>query len=134
MKFPDTIYVRNNGGESFRDRYDGEPFEIKPGQAVQLHQGCAELVFGFGQEDKLRCLRRLGWVETNGDLSKGIERLNAFTFHESEKAANDHRARKPTAPADGKVGAEPEGRQTPSGNVPAVNLLDKLATVSHAGA
>lgn len=106
MKFPDTIFVKNHGTETHRDKFDGDGFEIKPGQVVQMHEEAARLCFGFGQEDKLRTLRRLGWVETNGDLSRGLARLNAFSFHESEKAANDHQARKPIAPADGEVAGE----------------------------
>lgn len=106
MKFAETIWIRNNGTVTHTDKFDGDTFEIKPGQVLQLHEEAARLCFGFGKEDKLPTLRRLGWVETSGDMSHGLERLNAFSFHESEKAAHDHQARKPLAPADGMETAE----------------------------
>ena len=129
MKFPETIWVRNNGTEAHRDRYDGEEFEIKPGESLQIHQGCAELCFGFGLDpsQKLPTLRRLGWVETSGDVAAGLARLNAFSFHESAQSAQDHSAPKPTAPAKGKVGVVAGGADAPPASLPPVNLLGKLA-------
>lgn len=125
MKFADTIWVRNNGTEVHRDKFDGDAFEIKPGGVLQIHQAAAELCFGFGQDDKLKTLRRLGWIETSGELARGIERLNAFSFHESERAANDHQARKPFAPADGRVAEEGAGGKPPVPN----NATRQILTV-----
>lgn len=133
MKFQDVLWVRNNGNETFTDKFDGDEFELKPGQVMQIHQGAAELCFGFGREDKLPTLRRRGWALTNTDLAQGLKRLNQFSFHESEKSANDHRIKKPTAPANGASVTETEGALAPSDASP-TNLLAKVAAVAQTAA
>lgn len=135
MKFQDVLWVRNNGNDTFADKFDGDEFELKPGQVLQIHQGCAELCFGFGKDpaDKLPTLRRLGWAHTNVDMVAGLKRLNAFSFHESEKAANDHRIKKATAPPNGASVTETEGASAPSESSP-TNLLAKVAAVAQTAA
>lgn len=133
MKFAETVWVRNNGDFVHKDKFDGDEFELPPNGFVQIHQAAAELCFGFGRENKLPTLRRLGWVETNGDLARGIAKLNVFSFHSSESEAKGHRVRKPIAPADesSEVGA---GAGKPAPDAAPTNLLGKLAAVAQAGA
>lgn len=104
MKKQQTVWVRNNGAEAHRDRYDGEDFEVAPGQSVEMTLECATLCLGFGDEDKSRCLRRLGWAATHQGQDEGKKRLAAFSFHMSESEANAHDPQQPSrsaAPAGG---------------------------------
>ena len=118
MKRQQTVWVRNNGTEKFVDKYDGENFEILPGEAVEMLVECAELCLGFGQEDKTRALRRKGWAFTNIGMKEATAKLEAFSFHMSEKEALEHDPNKAkpaevhsSAPV---VGAAAGGAQAPS--------------------
>lgn len=99
MKRQQTVWVRNNGTERFVDKYDNEDFEILPGQAVEMLVECAELCLGFGQEDKTRALRRKGWAFTNIGMKEALAKLEAFSFHMSEKEALEHGTKQNKAPA-----------------------------------
>lgn len=81
MKRPETVFVRNNGTEPHSDRYDGDDFTIEPGKSVEIFADAARLCFGFGEADKSRAIRRLGWASTSHDQSAAIARLNKFSFH-----------------------------------------------------
>jgi len=76
-----SIIVLNNGSEPFQDRYDGEDFEILPGEETEMLVECATLCLGFGEDDKSRCLRRLGWANTFNSMTEATKRLDTFSFH-----------------------------------------------------
>jgi hypothetical protein len=80
MKRPQTVFVVNNSGQDFRDQFDGEAFLFPADakQAVEIPVEAATLIFGFGEESKLRCLQRLGWAPTSKDTQGAIERLGKF--------------------------------------------------------
>lgn len=139
MKKVDSVFVRNNGSLPFSDRYDGEDFTIEPGQALEMEATCAKLVFGFGEEDKTRAIRRLGWAASTAELPLALERLYSFSFHMTEAetgqtAAVDTARKKteaPTATAAAHVDDdEPVVRQTPQPARAQVNALDKLSRVA----
>lgn len=93
MKKQLTIWVRNNGtakSDTFKDRYDGEDFEIPPGGVLEVPVETATLCLGFGEEDKSRCLRRLGWAISSDRTADGITKLSKFSFHTSEKQALEY--------------------------------------------
>lgn len=136
MKPRNTIWVRNNGQEPMSSRYDGEDFEIEPGEYLEMEIACAELVFGFGDNDKSRAIARLGWSKTHFDMAQAIQRLNTFSFHMSEKEAKGHSS----APVDGPSEDSPSGspekavKQPRAAKTKAVrakprNALEKLASV-----
>lgn len=145
MKRQQTVWVVNHGTEKFVDKYDGESFEIAPGEAVEMLVECAELCLGFGQEDKTRALRRKGWAFTNIGMQEATAKLQSFSFHMSEKEALEHEPNKAPAPAGSAVhssapvvGAAAEGGQPPS--VAGVQKparkpgpLEKLAQANAAG-
>jgi hypothetical protein len=81
MKKLQTVFVRNNGTIPFKDRYDGEEFEIEPGEYTEMLIECAQLCMGFGDEDKTRCIRRLGWAFTQNGMAEALQRLETFSFH-----------------------------------------------------
>jgi hypothetical protein len=81
--------VTNRSTESFRDRYDGVDFEVKPGQSAQIDENAARHFFGLGLEDKTAALVRLGWLTnasndpgTHGSRPHAMARLGAFQFTE----------------------------------------------------
>jgi hypothetical protein len=98
MKRSQTVWVRNNGTETFHDRYDGEDFDIEPGGVCEMLLECAELCLGFGQDDKTRCLRRLGWAFTQNRMPEALARLESFSFHMTEKEALEHDPNKAAKP------------------------------------
>jgi hypothetical protein len=150
----DTIFVKNNGGEIFRDRYNGEDFEISPGAFEEMTIECATLCFGFGEEDKSRCLRRKGWPYMKRDGQAighhgALEQLSKFSFHMTEEEALGHSSNKAakdpggeshsSAPvvggAPGEASASPAGAvQSTGGNVKGAkrNPLEKLAAAQPA--
>src|SRR5262249_21151818 len=86
---------RNNGDFTFKSRYNGEDFEIPPGGIEEMTVECAQLCFGLGEDDKSRCLRRLGWPYMKnkdgsalGELG-AVQMLGRFSFHMSESEAHD---------------------------------------------
>src|SRR5882762_5946574 len=84
---PLRIVVRNNSDQTFADKFDGESFEIKPGQYIDMPPEAAKLVFGVGEEDRRRVIQRLGWARTENETDRALERLNKFSFHGSEEEA-----------------------------------------------
>lgn len=108
MKRQQTVWVRNNGTEKFVDKYDGEDFEIAPGETVEMLVECAELCLGFGQEDKTRALRRKGWAFTNIGMQEATAKLQSFSFHMSEKEALEHDPNK-AKPAEQARSSAPSG-------------------------
>lgn len=106
MRKPQTIWVRNNGNKTFNDRYDGEDFQIKPGHFIEMLVECATLCLGFGEDDKIRCVRRLGWAFSHDAMKSAIKELGEFSFHMSEKEAIQYASKdrviKATAVAKGK--------------------------------
>lgn len=139
MKKAESVFVRNNGAETFKNRFDGEDFEIEPGQALEMYVDCATLVLGFGEDDKTRALRRLGWISAQHDVKTALERLSKFSFHMSEKEASDHvHSSAPVvagAPAgsaqSGGVGSDPDVAEPQRKHV---SPLGKLARAQEAAA
>lgn len=111
-----TVFVRNNGDTPFNDRYDGEDFIIEPGRAVEMEADCAKLVFGFGEKDKSRAIRRLGWAPTSADVAGAMKLLYTFSFYSTKEeldAAIGAEKASLTAPASG-VNAAGEGSPPPA--------------------
>jgi hypothetical protein len=130
MKKQTTIFVRNNGAEPFCDRYNSEDFTIPANGGVEeMLVETAELCLGFGQDDKTRCLRRLGWAFTTDGMKDGLKKLGQFSFHMSEREALAHKPTGSSAPAGDETG------DSPSGGSPGVapkkvgrpSVLEKLA-------
>ena len=130
MKRPDTVWVKNNGPLAHTDRYDGEDFTIEPGQTAEMYADCARLCFGFGEDDKTRAIRRLGWGNTRNDLAEALKRLNAFSFHLSAPVGSGDTA----ALSSGKVADSSDVREPEARPRLQVNVLEKLAQAQTAAA
>lgn len=109
MKLPTLIYVLNRGQHELRDRFDGEDYVFPPNTAVQIPSDAAKLIFGFGEEDKIRAIQRLGWARTTNDLELARQRLGEFQFH-VEPPPNVHQTA-PVVVTDPKPDSEPKASQ-----------------------
>lgn len=109
MKKAESVFVRNNGAEPFVDRFDGEDFTIEPGSAIEMEADCAKLIFGFGEADKSRAIKRLGWAPTHSDMKCAVAKLNAFSFHMEQPSDS-------SAPvSDAEAAGKPSGRPAATG-------------------
>lgn len=129
MKKIETIFVRNNSKEVFKNRFAGEDFSIEPGKAEEMLLDCAQLVFGMGEDDKTRCLRRLGWMGMHLDYDKALKRLNEFSFHMENPKYEKHGKSADLAP--GREGSDEESGPS-SGSSSAAGPLGKLQRAAHA--
>lgn len=74
------IFVRNNTGIAFADRYDGVDHVFPVGEMVECSEDAARHIFGYGQPDKTQNMIRLGWAATTGGIAAAYERLAKFEF------------------------------------------------------
>jgi len=121
------IYVRNNSDESFIDRYDGEDFEIKPGEVLPMPVEAARLCLGYGEPEKGRAIARKGWAPTAEDHKIAIKRLNKFSFHGSEEEAARAGKGQSHAPLGSSSSSAPSGNDEADGSAPGRSLLGKIA-------
>jgi len=77
---PTILYVCNNGDKDFSDRYDGEDFSFKVGETIQIPFEAARHIFGYGEADKSRALRRQGVYTHSTDAEKGQKWIDQFVF------------------------------------------------------
>lgn len=129
---PVRIIVRNNSGQTFKDRFDGEDFEIKPGSYIDMPPEAAKLVFGVGEDDRRRVIQRLGWAGTENDMVAALERLNKFSFHGSEEEAeafgkNPVHCNAPVVADQASPDPQGDGGAVATGTIRKSNLLGKLA-------
>src|ERR1700758_675691 len=82
-----TLYIANkgefefpNGAKEFSDRYDGEDFVFPVGEAVPVPMEAARHIFGYGEADKSRALRRQGVLAHSTDKGKANKWLDNFAF------------------------------------------------------
>lgn len=74
-------YVRvTSTKEAITARYNGQDYEFRPSEHVDLHQVVAAHIFGFGCEDKAPALARLGWAQSSDQLKAALERLRHVRF------------------------------------------------------
>lgn len=148
MKHPKTVYILNKTNEEFRDRFDGEDYVFPPNEYVQVPIEAAKLIFGFGEEDKLRAIRRLGWAVTTTELEKAKARLKGFQFHlepphYGHQPAPVGASNPPSGVVSDSGGDNPEGggdtgtgdadTAVPTSNGTPKNLINKLAAAASRG-
>jgi hypothetical protein len=74
------IYVTNNGKKALTDYFDGKPYVFEPGKSVSIPVEVAEHIFGYGKDDKLPNLIRLGWIRISSEMDSAMQRLGEFSF------------------------------------------------------
>jgi hypothetical protein len=84
-----TIFVRNNGSETFSDGLDGTVYHFEPGKEVEIPEIAAKHIFGYGDDNKEPYLVRLGWMKMSNQFNLAMERLAQFSFSkESSKTVH----------------------------------------------
>jgi hypothetical protein len=83
------IYVTNRGSQPLVDHFDGQRFEFAPHKTVAIEPVVARHIFGYGDDNKIPYLVRLGWMKMNTDLDKAMSRLKDFSFTDAP-VKNDH--------------------------------------------
>ena len=84
-----TIFVRNNGSETFSDGLDGTVYHFEPGKEIEIPEIAAKHIFGYGDDNKEPYLVRLGWMKMSNQFNLAMERLAQFSFSkESSKTVH----------------------------------------------
>jgi hypothetical protein len=78
------VWVTNGTKEPFQDMWHGDKYTFPPGKAVMVPLEVARHVFGYGLDNRVPVLARLGWAVTSNDVAKGLERLNRFVISDEE--------------------------------------------------
>ena len=73
-----TVYVYNDGSLSLTDGWDGKVYTFTPGETVEIPVFVAGHIFGYGFEDKVPHVTRLGWAKTANDVPKALTWLENF--------------------------------------------------------
>jgi len=74
----DTVYVTNEGVMPLTDGWDGKQYSFEPGVTVEIPLFVAGHIFGYGFEDKVPHVTRLGWARTINDIPKALTWLENF--------------------------------------------------------
>jgi len=78
------VWVSNGTKEPLEDMWHGNKYTFPPGKAVLVPLEVARHVFGYGMDNRVPVLARLGWAVTSNDVAKGLERLNRFVISDEE--------------------------------------------------
>jgi len=124
------IFVRNNNGSDFQDRYDGVDYVFPEGKLVECPVEAATHIFGYGLEDKTANMIRLGWAANSGGLKEAFERLDKFEFLQGKMMVAEPLREEPPVvnPVDEEEETQPNPREV-TVNPPAQNLLAKMASM-----
>jgi len=78
------VWVTNTTDEFFVQNWDGKSHSFPPNKATELSVDLARIFFGYGVDDKVPVLARLGWTKVATDVPKALERLNKFVISETQ--------------------------------------------------
>jgi hypothetical protein len=76
----DVVYVTNGDEQNFSAEFCNVEYTFKKGETTALPMNAARHIFGYGDNDKMPYLTRLGWVRLNTEYEKGLERLAKIEF------------------------------------------------------
>lgn len=71
----DVVYVTNHDEPDFTSEFCNVEYRFKKGETTALPMKAASHIFGYGDDNKMPYLTRLGWVRLNTEYEKGLERL-----------------------------------------------------------
>lgn len=89
MRHQQTLWVTNNNGDDYEDRFDGEDFYFAKGEPVEIPVEGAQLMFGYGEDNKTSTLMRAGKAATANDLKSGLVWLANFTFNNAKPTVRE---------------------------------------------
>ena len=128
------IFVRNNSGSDFQDRYDGVDYVFPDGKLVECPVEAAVHIFGYGLENKTQNMIRLGWASNSTNFKEAYDRLDKFEFLQGKMMVAEPRLPDQIEPPV--VKPEDEDEETDPSlrgvavNPPANNLLSKMASMA----
>jgi hypothetical protein len=76
----ETLFVTNNGDFSFEDGFDGKRYQFAIDSTVEIPLLAAKHIFGYGEDNKIPYLIRLGWLQVSNDMDKAMGKLANFQF------------------------------------------------------
>lgn len=76
----EVVYVTNDDEQTFAAEYCATEYTFKTGATTALPLAAARHIFGYGDDNKMPYLIRLGWVRLNTEYDKGLERLAKISF------------------------------------------------------
>lgn len=87
-----TIRVIHDHPHVIRGRYDGKDYVFAPGKGEDIPLEAAAHIFGFGTDDKLGALNRLGQLPPSGDVTQALGFLDKIRFLEGKVVFADDEA------------------------------------------
>jgi hypothetical protein len=80
----DYVRIVNESDVIIEGRYDGQDYEFRIGQPVDVRVAVAHHIFGFmgDEQAKFRAFLRLGWMQTNTDIKAAKKKLDKIKFIE----------------------------------------------------
>jgi hypothetical protein len=76
----DVVYVTTYDEPDFTSEFCNVEYSFKQGETTALPMNAARHIFGYGDDNKMPYLTRLGWVRLNTEYNKGLERLAKIQF------------------------------------------------------
>jgi hypothetical protein len=120
------LFVRNNSGSDFSDRFDGIDYHFPNGELVECPELAANHIFGYGAPDKTQHMIRLGWAANSTTLKEAYERLDKFEFLQGRMTVDEPIEERPPV-------VKPEAEEEETSSEPrevASNLLSKMAQLA----
>jgi hypothetical protein len=78
------VWVTNATKEHFEDMWHGDTYAFPPGKSVMVPLEVARHIFGYGMDNRVPVLARLGWAVTSNDVANGLKRLNRFVISDEK--------------------------------------------------
>lgn len=83
-----TVYVTNQSEKPLIYNYDFVDYKFPVNEPVEISVDMARHVFGYGQEDKLPAMVRLGLCKSTNEIDEGLERLAKFEITQDRPEKN----------------------------------------------
>jgi hypothetical protein len=78
------VWVTNTTKEHFEDMWHGDKYAFPPAKAVMVPLEVARHIFGYGMDNRVPVLARLGWAVTANDVPVGLKRLDRFVISDEK--------------------------------------------------
>jgi hypothetical protein len=74
------MWVTNNSEHDLEDGFDGKRIFFVKGVPVEVPPVVCNHIFGYGDDNKVPYLQRLGWMTKSTEFDLALARLNSFSF------------------------------------------------------
>lgn len=71
--------------EKLHGRHNGTDYVWKSGESHDISVEAAAHIFGFGEEDKLRAMNRIGWAPRSDMMEAALDKLGMISFEEIQQ-------------------------------------------------